>query len=96
LNTTSLDEQGSLSVGLSEHLAFPEIHPDQTDVIFGVQSTFVSTAKNKQQAEQLFRALGFPFKSQEQMEETELQLETASSRAAKAKQKTAEKKPKVA
>lgn len=56
----SLDGQGNLSVGLREHLPFPEIHPEETDVIFGVQVTFVTTAKTNQEAEQLFRKLGFP------------------------------------
>ena len=53
LVTTSLDGNGNLSVGLSEHLAFPEVQADQTDVIFGVEVTFVTSTKDE--------ALGFPF-----------------------------------
>jgi len=89
ISLTSLDDNGNLSVGLAEHLAFPEIHPDKTDVIFGVQSTFVSSARDKKTARALFSALGFPFKSQEQMDEEDVQLETTSSRAAKAKARIA-------
>lgn len=90
LPLTSLDAQGSLSVGLAEHLAFPEIHPDKTDIIFGVQATFVTSAKNPQDAEKLFRALTFPLKTAEDVSnEAELELETSQSRAAKAKQKHA-------
>lgn len=69
LKTVSLDGQGNLSVGLTEHLAFPEIHPDKTDIIFGVESTFVTSAKTNEEAEVLFRSLGFPFRSAEQEEE---------------------------
>lgn len=69
IKLSSLDKQGNLSVGLREHLAFPEIHADQTDVIFGVEATFVTSTTNREQAEAMFRALGFPF--QAQGEETE-------------------------
>lgn len=92
LSLKGLDGQGNLSVGVSEHLAFPEIHPDKTDIIFGVEVTFVTSANNDAQAEQLFRALGFPFKSAEQMQEEDVQLETAGSRAAKAQQRLAAQK----
>ncbi|MBI3255559.1 MAG: 50S ribosomal protein L5 [Candidatus Andersenbacteria bacterium] len=92
LSLKGLDGQGNLSVGVSEHLAFPEIHPDKTDIIFGVEATFVTSATSDAQAEQLFRALGFPFKSTEQMEEEDVQVETAGSRAAKAQQRLAAQK----
>jgi large subunit ribosomal protein L5 len=92
LSATAIDAQGNLSVGLAEHLAFPEIHPDKTDVIFGVQSTFVTSAKNEEEATALFKALGFPFKSTEQMKEEELRLETAADKAAKARQRLAAQK----
>lgn len=60
-----LDGQGNASIGLAEQLAFPEIHADKTDVIFGVGVTFVTTAKNNETAEQMFRALGFPLRKEE-------------------------------
>lgn len=60
LPTRSLDGQGNLSVGVTEQLAFPEIQADQTDIIFGVEATFVTSARDNAQAESMFRALGFP------------------------------------
>jgi large subunit ribosomal protein L5 len=62
LDPKSLDGHGNLSVGLAEHLAFPEINPDKTDVIFGVEVTFVTTARTDAAGEALFRAMGFPLK----------------------------------
>lgn len=56
----SLDGQGNISVGMKEQLPFPEIHPEQTDVIFGVEITFVTSAKTNAEGEALLRALGFP------------------------------------
>jgi len=69
LSLSVLDGQGNVSIGLAEHLAFPEIRADKTDVIFGVGITFVTTATNNETAEQMFRALGFPFRTVELEEE---------------------------
>lgn len=69
LSLSVLDGQGNASIGLAEQLAFPEIHADKTDVIFGVGITFVTTAKNNETAEKMFRALGFPFRTDELEEE---------------------------
>lgn len=69
LSMKALDGQGNASIGLTEHLAFPEIQADKTDVIFGVGITFVTTAKNNEIAEKMFRALGFPFRTEELEEE---------------------------
>lgn len=60
LSLTSLDGRGNLNVGLREHLPFPEIHPEKTDAIFGVQVTFVTTATTNEEGEALFREYGFP------------------------------------
>lgn len=85
LPLSSLDGQGNLSVGISEHLAFPEIQADKVDIIFGVEVTFVTSAKDNIQGEALFRALGFPLRAEPGDDEDELRLETQASRAAKAK-----------
>lgn len=61
LKPHSLDGHGNLSVGLSEQLAFPEVHPEKTDVVFGVEVTFVTTAPTDAEALVLLAALGFPF-----------------------------------
>jgi large subunit ribosomal protein L5 len=65
LSLSVLDGQGNASIGLTEHLAFPEIRADKTDIIFGVGITFVTTAKDNETAEKMFRALGFPFRTEE-------------------------------
>ena len=57
---TSLDGHGNLSVGLAEHLPFPEVQPEKTDVIFGVQVTFVTSATTNEAGLELFSELGFP------------------------------------
>lgn len=74
LRPSSIDRQGNLSVGLREHLAFPEIHTEKTDIIFGVEVTFVSSAKTEEEGRALFGALGFPFKEAEDAEEVSLAM----------------------
>ncbi|MEX1112193.1 MAG: 50S ribosomal protein L5 [Candidatus Andersenbacteria bacterium] len=83
LRRTSMDKQGNLSVGLREHLAFPEIHTEKTDVFFGVEVTFVSSATETEAGRQLFSALGFPF--QEEGQEQEEVLVTPGRKKTKAK-----------
>lgn len=60
LPLSSLDGHGNLNVGLEEQLSFPEIRPEKTDVVFGVQVTFVTNTQEDAKAVALFRALGFP------------------------------------
>lgn len=93
LPLTSFDGQGNLSVGVVEQLSFPEVHPDKADFVFGVEATFVTNAPDNEGAKELFVALGFPFKSAEQMKEEEIQMETSATRAARAKQRLAIAKP---
>jgi len=77
---TSLDGHGNISVGLPEHLAFPEIHPEKTDIIFGVEVTFVTTASDDKVAIAMLRALGFPLSD---TEIEDIELDTARSKADK-------------
>lgn len=57
---SSFDGHGNLSVGLREQLPFPEIEAEQTDVLFGVEVTFITLAKTDEEAQALFDEIGFP------------------------------------
>lgn len=92
---SSLDAKGNLSVGMKEQLPFPEVHADQTDVIFGLQVTFVTTADNKEEGEALFRALGFPLTKEETNDEDGL-LDTAAARRQREEKKQAAQAPSAA
>lgn len=93
----SLDGQGNISVGMKEQLPFPEIRPEQTDVIFGVEITFVTSAKTNAEGEALLRALGFPLTVTGTADD-DATLDTVQSRRAReeAKHKTKEKQTKEA
>ncbi len=58
----SIDKEGNLTIGIREHIVFPEVSPEKAKFIFGFEVTVVTTAKTKKEAEELFRLLGFPLK----------------------------------
>lgn len=56
----SIDQGGNLSLGIREHIVFPEIIGEDVKSIFGLEVTVVTSAKSRKEAEELFRLLGFP------------------------------------
>jgi len=58
----SVDKNGNLTIGIREHIAFPEISPEKVKFIFGFEVSVVTTAKNKEEGLELFRLMGFPIK----------------------------------
>jgi large subunit ribosomal protein L5 len=65
LNEKSVDQNGNLTVGIREHLAFPEISAEEVDNLFGLEITFVTTASNREEGLKLFRLAGVPFKKKQ-------------------------------
>lgn len=65
----SFDGRGNYTIGIKEHTVFPEIDVDKIARIFGMDITFVTTAKTDQEAYELLKAFGMPFvKRQEVIE----------------------------
>ena len=60
----SFDGRGNYSMGLKEQLIFPEIEYDKVDKLRGMDIIFVTTAKTDEEARELLRLLGMPFKTQ--------------------------------
>ncbi len=52
----------SLTIGIKEHIVFPELSTENVKNIFGFEITLVSNAKTGKQSFALFRSLGVPFK----------------------------------
>ena len=61
LKTSLIDSQGNVTIGIKEHLFFPEISPEESKVSFGLEVTITTTAKTKEEGLELFLQLGFPF-----------------------------------
>ncbi|MBE2208674.1 MAG: 50S ribosomal protein L5 [Saprospiraceae bacterium] len=64
INDKSFDGRGNYSMGVTEHIIFPEIDLDKVSKIMGMDITFVTTAKTDQEAFALLKLLGLPFKNQ--------------------------------
>lgn len=63
INIDSFDEEGNLTLGVKEHIAFPEISPEEVKNMFGLEIIVVTTVKNKEEGIELLKLLGFPIKS---------------------------------
>lgn len=59
----SFDGRGNYAMGVKEQLIFPEISYEQVDRVRGFDVCFVTTAKTDEEARELLKALGMPFKA---------------------------------
>jgi large subunit ribosomal protein L5 len=64
INPKSFDGNGNYSMGLTEQLVFPEIDPDKVSFTQGMDITFVTTTKNDDEARELLRLFGMPFREE--------------------------------
>jgi len=54
---------GNYSLGIREHIIFPEIDYDKIDAIKGLNVSVVTTARTDEEGKELLRLLGMPFKN---------------------------------
>ena len=62
LPNNSFDGRGNYSVGAREQIVFPEINVDKVDHIRGMNITFVTSANSDEEAFELLKQFGMPFK----------------------------------
>tara|TARA_A100001011_G_C14275799_1_gene829168 strand:- start:1239 stop:1790 length:552 start_codon:yes stop_codon:yes gene_type:complete len=62
LNIKSFDGNGNFSMGIKEHVIFPEINFDKVDKITGMDITICTSAKNNNEAIELLKSFNMPFK----------------------------------
>jgi large subunit ribosomal protein L5 len=62
VNPKSFDGHGNYSLGLAEQLVFPEIDPDKVNFTQGMDVTIVTTTQNDDEARELLRLFGMPFR----------------------------------
>ena len=58
----AFDGRGNYTLGIKEHIIFPEIDYDKIDKVKGMNITFVTTAKTDEEAKVLLEKLGLPFR----------------------------------
>lgn len=66
LNPDGFDGLGNYNMGLAEQLVFPELNPDKFPRVQGMNITMVTTAPNDDEARELLRLLGMPFRQEKQ------------------------------
>jgi large subunit ribosomal protein L5 len=71
LSDKSFDGRGNYTVGVKEHVVFPEVDVDKITRIFGMDVTFVTTAKSDLEAYELLKAFGMPFVRREEVLESQ-------------------------
>jgi len=63
LNMKSFDGNGNFSIGIKEHVIFPEINFDKVDKVRGMDITICTSAKNNNEALELLKSFNMPFKN---------------------------------
>jgi large subunit ribosomal protein L5 len=71
LSPRSFDGRGNYSLGIREQLIFPEIDYDSIDQVRGLDVTITTTAPTDEEARELLRLLGMPFRANGQQERAE-------------------------
>jgi large subunit ribosomal protein L5 len=64
VNDKGFDGRGNYTLGVTEQIIFPEIDIDKVNKIAGMDITFVTTAKKDNEAMELLKEFGIPFKNQ--------------------------------
>ncbi|MCS7272031.1 MAG: 50S ribosomal protein L5, partial [Gemmataceae bacterium] len=63
VNPKSFDGHGNYSLGVSEQMIFPEVDPDTVHFTQGMDITIVTTTDSDEEARELLRLFGMPFRS---------------------------------
>lgn len=69
INEKSFDGRGNYTMGVTEQIIFPEINIDRINRISGMDITFVTTAQTNEEAYELLKEMGMPFKNMRKNEE---------------------------
>jgi len=62
VSAKSFDGRGNYTLGIKEQLIFPEINYDKIDKLRGMDIVFVTTARTDEEAKELLRGFGMPFR----------------------------------
>ena len=62
IDERAVDQGGNLTIGIKEHIVFPEASGEDAKSIFGFEAIIVTSAGSRAEALALFKALAVPFK----------------------------------
>jgi len=59
----SFDKKGNLTIGIKEHIVFPELSPEKVKDIIGLEVIVATTSKKREEGMELLKLMGFPIKT---------------------------------
>lgn len=62
ISLNSFDHEGNLTIGIKEHIVFPEMIGEDYRLLFGLEISIVTTTKKKEEGVELLRLLGVPIR----------------------------------
>ena len=65
VSSRAFDGRGNYSLGVKEHLIFPEIDYDKVETVRGMDIIFVTTSNTDEECRELLKLMGMPFEKQE-------------------------------
>lgn len=63
-DVTSFDSRGNLTIGIKEHIIFPEMIGEDYRLLFGLEVTIATSAHTREEGIELLRQLGFPLQKE--------------------------------
>ena len=63
ISATAFDQHGNYTLGVKEQTIFPELDPDRTKFVHGMDITIVTTAHDTAESKELLKLMGMPFES---------------------------------
>ena len=64
IKASAFDKEGNVTLGIKEHISFPEILPEKSKQIFSLEITVVTTARKQDRGLELLKLMGFPIKTE--------------------------------
>jgi large subunit ribosomal protein L5 len=77
LSDKSFDGRGNYTIGVKEHIIFPEIDVDKVTKVFGLDISIVTTAETDEEAYELLKGFGVPFVKRQEVIEAKSPVATA-------------------
>lgn len=62
ISEKNVDKEGNMTIGFKENIAFPEIKAEEIEKIHGLEVSILTSAKSREEALELYKLTGFPFK----------------------------------
>jgi len=95
IHSYSIDNNGNISIGIKEHIAFPEIKIEEVEKMHGLGVTIVTTSKDKEESIKLLKSIGAVISDEKRKKDEDDRLESIEDLRQKRETKSKEIKTKL-